>query len=263
MVKSTASSSRRVGRWWQIGCGVLLGLCGCLHTEGRRPPSAATGHDAGIAAGTASYRVASPDVVAARFASRPQWDFLAAVDLDGSITPWPKWSVRAEGLTLAELRQQLARHAGLPAEAVTVELVEPRSQFIFIHGPVAGKTKIVPYPGPEPVAAYLQRTGNLPPGTKLSQVYVVRPHVADGWRPYLYRIRPRLAVTTPAAAETLTLQPGDVIYIGETAWSVLARFLPHWLEPIYCRLMGLWPLEWHVWPFRPSGRPNDEHRAAD
>ncbi len=253
MVTSTASSSRRVDRRWQIGCGVLLSLCGCLHTEGERPPSSITGRDRETVAATANYRIASPDVVAARFASRPQWDFLAAVGLDGSITPWPGWSFRAEGLTVAELQQQLARHTGLPEEAVTVELVEPRSQFIFIHGPVAGKTKIVPYSGPEPVAAYLHRTGNLPPGTKLSQVYVIRPHVADGWRPYLYRIRPRIVMTTSATAETLILQPGDVIYIGETAWSVLARFLPHWLEPIYSRLMGLWPLEWHVWPWRSSG----------
>ena len=70
--------------------------------------------------------------------------------------------------------------AGVAPERVDVRLAAPRSSRVYVHGPIRGRTRVIPYQGPEPVLDFLTRVGGLPPGSKLNQVYVVRPNVAAG-----------------------------------------------------------------------------------
>ena len=92
----------------------------------------------------------------------------------------------------------------------------------------------------------LRRIGGLPPGTKLNQVYVVRPNVAGGDRPEVFRVDVAAVLIDHNQATNVPVQPSDEVYVGETRRSVVARMLPDWLGPLYRRLAGLLPDEW--WP---------------
>jgi polysaccharide biosynthesis/export protein len=200
-----------------------------------------------------AYRVGCPDVIEVSFADFPGWDALAAVDLDGRLPLSSPGHPRAEGRTLEEIRADLARLAGVEPERVAVRLAAPRSSRVFVHGPIRGRTRIVPYQGPEPVIDFLTRVGGLPPGSKLSQVYVVRPNVATGGQPEVFRVDVPAVLIDGNPATNVALQPSDEVYIGETSRSVFARVLPDWLGPAYRRLTGLLPDDW--WPFSKTRRP--------
>jgi hypothetical protein len=111
----------------------------------------------------------------------------------------------------------------------------------------------VPYQGPEPVINFLARVGGLPPGSKLNQVYIVRPNVATGGRPEVFRVDVEAVLQDGNPATNVPVEPSDEVYVGETSRSVFARMLPNWLGPAYRRLSGLLPDDW--WPFSKSRRP--------
>lgn len=193
------------------------------------------------------YRVGCPDVLEVAFADRPEWNAYAAIDLDGRLPLEEPGSPRVEGLTLDQVRADLARAAGVPADRVAVSLAAPRSGQVFIHGPVRGRTRVVPYQGPEPVIDFLKRVGGLPPGSKLNQVYVVRPHVAAGGRPEVFRMNVEAVLLDGDPGTNIPLRPSDQVYVGETRGSSFSRVLPHWLGAAYRRVVGLLPDSW--WPF--------------
>ena len=201
----------------------------------------------------AAYRIGCPDVLEVSFADFPMWDVLAAVDLDGRLPLQSPGSPRAEGRTLDDVRDELALMAGLSPERVSVQLAAPRSSRIYLHGPIRGRTRIVPYQGPEPVIDFLKRVGGLPPGSKLNQVYVVRPNIASGERPEVFRVDVPAVLIDENQATNVPLKPSDEVYVGETSRSVFARVLPNWLGPAYRRVTGLLPDDW--WPFSKTRRP--------
>jgi protein involved in polysaccharide export with SLBB domain len=215
------------------------------------------------------YRVGCPDVLAVSFADRPDLDAAAAIDLDGRL-PLPDLGRPAvAGESLEHVRGELARLAGVPPDRVGVSLAAPRSGRVYVHGPVRGRVRVVPYRGPEPVMDFLRRVGGLPPGSKLSAVYVVRPNVAAGGRPEVFRVDVAAVVLDGDGATNVPVRPSDQVYVGETRGSVVARFLPHWLGAAYRRLVGLLP---DVLPSRgsrpwqqaavPPGLPDSEPRSG-
>jgi len=206
------------------------------------------------------YRLACGDIVEVRLSFHPQGDALVAIDLDGRLPLGLPTDPRVEGCTIAEARELVAGIAQMPPEAVSVRLIEPRGQYLFVHGPIRGRLRIVPYQGPETVLDFLKRISGLPPGTQLGQIYVLRPGVAQGQQPQVFRCDVRSALYGLPTLHNIPLQPGDLIYLGETAPSALARFLPHWLEPLYCRVLGLWPESWFFLPWSHWFR-RDEHVA--
>ena len=193
------------------------------------------------------YRVGCPDVLEVAFADRPERDAYAAVDLDGRLPLDDPGRPRVEGLTLDEVRDELARRAGVAPDRVRVALAAPRSNHVYVHGPVRGRTRVVPYQGPEPVLDFLVRVGGLPPGSKLSKVYVVRPNVAAGTRPEVFRVEVGAVLVDGDQRSNLPLRPSDQVYVGETRGSAFSRVLPDWLGTAYRRVVGLLPDDW--WPF--------------
>jgi protein involved in polysaccharide export with SLBB domain len=230
-----------------IACLVLSGCADCRFLTQRCPQP--DNPDAAASAPTpaAAYRIGCPDVLVVSFADFPDWNVLAAVDLDGRLKLESPGSVSAEGRTLNDVRADLARLAGVAPDRVAVDLAAARSSRIFIQGPIRGRTRIVPYQGPEPVLEFLTRVGGLPPGSKLNQVYVVRPNVAAGSRPEVFRVDVSAVLIDNDQTTNVLLQPSDEVYIGETSRSVLSRALPNWLGPLYRRFIGLLPDDW--WPF--------------
>jgi polysaccharide biosynthesis/export protein len=191
------------------------------------------------------YRVGCPDVLDVSFTGRPECDAYAAVDLDGRLPL--EGRPRAEGLTLEEVRAEIAAVAGVSPESVQVKLAAPRSGHLYINGPVRGHTRIVPFQGPEPVIDFLKRVGGLPPGSKLNQVYVVRPHIALGQRSEVFRVNVEAVLIDGDPATNIVLRASDQIYIGESRGSSFSRVLPHWMGTAYRRVAGLLPDHW--WPF--------------
>jgi polysaccharide biosynthesis/export protein len=237
-------------RWWYAP---LLFVCGCtdakfihLHCPPPADPKAA----ANAPSPDAAYRVGCPDVLELTFAEHPEWDALATVDVDGRLPLAEPGSPRVEGLTVEQVRDELARLAGLQREQVQVRLAAPRSSRLYVHGPVRGRTRVVPYQGPEPVIDFLKRIGGLPPGSRLNQVYVVRPNVSAGGPPEVFRVNVPAVLLDNDLTTNITLQPSDQVYVGETKGSSLSRALPHWLGPAYRRFVGLLPDDW--WPFTPA-----------
>lgn len=195
----------------------------------------------------AAYRIACPDVLEVAFLDSPEWNAIACVDVDGRLALESPGSPRVEGLTLGEAREELARLAGVEPERVRVWLAAPRSSLVYIHGPIRGRTRAVPYQGPEPVIDFLKRVGGLPPGSELSQVYVIRPNVAAGGRPEVYRVNVPGVLLSSDQSTNLSLLPSDQVYIGETFGSSLSRLMPDWIARGYREIVGLLPDEW--WPF--------------
>lgn len=254
----TATFGRR-GRLHAAAALALLAACaGCGDTRFLRRTCPAPPDPQGAAerpAPSAEYRVACPDVVSVTFTDHPDWDAVAVVDVDGRL-PLPRpGSVSADGRTLDEIRTDLAALADCPTERVTVTLAAARSARVVVYGPIRGRARVVPYQGPEPVLDFLKRVGGLPPGSKLNQVYVIRPNVAAAARPQVFRVNVAAVLVDGDPRTNVLLQADDQIYVGETRQSVLSRVLPDWLGTAYRRLTGLLPDDW--WSFTKSRRPAD------
>jgi hypothetical protein len=78
-------------------------------------------------------------------------------------------------------------------------------------------------------------------------VYVVRPNVADGGRPEVFRVDVEAVLLDNDQATNVPVRPSDQVYVGETHRSSFSRVLPDWLRPVYRKLAGLLPDDW--WPF--------------
>ena len=178
---------------------------------------------------------------------RPGWGSTAAIGLDGRLPVESGDGPRVEGLTLTEARTAIAQAASVPEENVAVRLAAAQSARLYLHGPIRGRLRIVPYQGPEPVIHFLRRVGGLPPGSKLNDVYVVRPNIAAGTKPLVYHIDVEGVLLDNDERTNLTLQPSDEVYIGETRRSSFSRLLPDWLRPAYRKLAGLLPDDWRPW----------------
>jgi polysaccharide biosynthesis/export protein len=244
-------------RWrWSLPVALVLFISGCadcrfLSQACPQPPDREAAATA--PAPDAAYHIGCPDVIEIRFDDFPSWDALASIDLDGRL-PFPSLSnPRAEGRTLEELRHELARLAGVQPERVTVRLAAPRSSRVYLHGPIRGRTRVVPYQGPEPVIDFLTRVGGLPPGSKLNQVYVVRPNISSGDEPEVFRVNVPAVLIDGNQSTNVALKPSDEVYIGETSRSVFSRILPDWLGTAYRRVTGLLPDDW--WPYSRTRRP--------
>ncbi len=228
----------------------LLGAAGCGDAQFLRrtcPPPPDPKLAAERPSPSASYQVGCPDVLEVTFLDHPDWDAFAVVDVDGRLPLAPPHDVRADGRTLTEIRDDLAARTGCTPERVTVSLAAARSARVVVYGPIRGRARIVPYQGPEPVLDFLKRIGGLPPGSKLNQVYVVRPNVAAATKPQVFRVNVAAVLVDGDPHTNVYLQEDDQVYVGETKQSSLSRVLPDWLGTAYRRVTGLLPDDW--WPF--------------
>jgi polysaccharide export outer membrane protein len=225
---------------------LFAGCSDCKFLAEKCPPPPDPQSAAETPSPDSAYLIGCPDVLEITFLDYPQWNVLASVDLDGRIPLEFPGNPRVEGRKLDDVQNELARLAGVSPERVSVRLVAAQCSRIYLHGPIRGRTRIVPYQGPETVIDFLKRVGGLPPGSKLSQVYVVRPNVAEGERTEVFRVDVQRVLIDNVQTTNVKLKPSDQVYVGETRGSVFARILPDWLSPLYRDLVGLLPDDW--WP---------------
>ena len=157
------------------------------------------------------------------YATKPEWNALASVDVDGRLPLGPLGEVPAQSKTLAEVQNAIAEKGGMPPSEVTAIQHEARSQCLTVYGPERNRQRNVGYRGPERVLELLQRTGALQPGCcDTRDLAVVRANVAVGVSPTGSALR-RFGVGDRGKEQTYD-QRGvatrlDQIHVGETRQS--------------------------------------------
>ena len=224
--------------FWLVGCADLR----CQQVAQTHAPSNAL-------TTPPAYRVGCPDVLLITFTSRPDWDSLSSVDVDGTL-PLPEslGRQRVQGKTLDEIRDALAQAGQMKPESISVTLADARSSRIYVTGPVNATTRSVAYRGSEPVLELLVRIGAIQSNeSNLNRVYVVRPNVAAGEKADVFHVDVDAVVLDGEQKTNIAVLPGDQIYVGETRRSSFSRLLPAWARPYYRKLVGLLPSDSQWW----------------
>lgn len=190
----------------------------------------------------AAYRIGCPDILEVGFADKPEWDCLVAVDVDGTAPLGEAGRVPVQGLTTTEARAAIAEATGLSPDGVLVVVAVPRSGKVFITGPENKRIRAVAYPGPTPVLDFLQLAGAIQPKeSKLNDVYVVRPNVAENGPPKVFHVDVEAVLLDGDPTTNVLVESSDHVYVGETRRASFSRLLPEWFRPVYRRLVGLMP----------------------
>ncbi len=209
--------------------------------------------------GEPAYRVGCADVLAVTFADRPEWDCLAAIDLEGRLPLGDVGNPLVEGGTTEEVRIKVASWAALDVSRVDVRLAEARAGRLYLHGPENNQQRVIPYRGPEPVVEFLWRVGAMKQGcTDLRDVHVLRSNVAVGYPPEVFKVDVEAVLLDGDQRTNVVLQASDQVYVGETRRSSFSRLLPEWVRPMYRKIVGLLPPD--GWPWAGDGTSN---RNAD
>ena len=221
-----------------MGLGLLPG---CLADQpsvnraiGANPHRASSGAET-----SESYCVCCPDIVEVTVNGRPELSGKRTVGPDGRINLFAGDRVRIEGRTPSDTVRLVAAEANAQPYQVQVRVAEFNSQQIYLFGPGVGVQRAVPYQGPETVVQLLQRTSAVTAGAAPNNIYVVRPRVAEGRPPEVFRIHLHAILSRKDQQSNVRLQPYDQVYIGETRKSSIARCVAPCLRPLYDALCGL------------------------
>lgn len=187
-----------------------------------------------------AYTISCPDIVEIAVLGRTDVGGRYAVSAEGRINLGAAGEPRVEGETEVGLVKRVAEWLDVPPGRVRCRVAEFRSRVIYLHGPVKGPPRPIPYRGPETVLSMLQRGGGLDPGAALRSVYVVRPNVARGEQPQVFGVDLPDILYRNDPTTNVVLQPFDEIYVGETRRAVIAKALPKWMLPAYHRVCWLW-----------------------
>jgi protein involved in polysaccharide export with SLBB domain len=186
--------------------------------------------DAGPAIQSAAYTVACPDTLDVVIADRPDASGPTAVAPDGTILLGQIGRLRVDGLNPDQIAARIAKVLKLGREAVQVRVTGCVSRQVYLCGPMAGHERAVAYEGPEPVVAFLRRTGGLSREAEPREVHVVRANVAAGRRPEVFPVDLHAILADGDGKTNVRLRPYDQVYVGETARSNWMKYLPPWLQ---------------------------------
>jgi protein involved in polysaccharide export with SLBB domain len=228
--------------WWAGVLASTFGVAaGCVSNRtqidqallAQRPPAAYFQQIAN------AYHARCPDMLAMEIAGLPQYSGSHRIGPDGRIDLGDAGQPRVDGGTTPEIARVIAEHLSVSPEQVRVTVTEYNSQYLYLYGQVAGLQRAVPYQGPETVLDLLHRVGGVAPGATVRDIKVVRPHVADGKVPEVFRVDLTAIVVRKDSETNIILQPCDQIYIGQSHRSSFGDCLPPWLRPVYQRLCGM------------------------
>jgi protein involved in polysaccharide export with SLBB domain len=183
----------------------------------------------------AEYVVRCPDVLEARL-SNHQEVMRFEVGPDGGID-LPR-RLRVAGLSPPRIAALLAREWRVDSDAVRVRVAEYRSQQVYLVGEVAADRQVVAYRGPETVVELLQRVG-LGANANLSDVTVVRGHVADGKPPEVFAVDLNAILLKRDQQTNVRLEPSDHVHVGQRRPSKIAESLNPILRPICETVFGV------------------------
>jgi polysaccharide biosynthesis/export protein len=171
------------------------------------------------------YRLRVTDVLEIHFTFTPEFDQTVTVQPDGYIALRALAELRAEGMTVLELREAVRQAYAevLHDPEVTVTLKEFDKPYFIASGQVARPGK---YELREDltVAEAIALAGGFNEQAKHSQVVLFR-HVSPSLvESHLLNIKSML--NSRSLAEDVYLQPGDFVFVPQNAVSKMRRYLP-------------------------------------
>lgn len=186
-------------------------------------------HAAREAPPSPQFRVDVSDVLEVRFGTRPEWDCLVSVDVDGRLPLGNAGRPQVGGKPIHSISAIIAESAHLQPEDVTVRLAEIRSARVYIQGPANERARSISFRDSERLSSCLRRAGVFDdPAADLTRVTLIRPNVSIGDSEQI--IPSDLTKTqTGDGDHDPILHPSDLITIDETWQSRLRRILPEWL----------------------------------
>jgi polysaccharide export outer membrane protein len=206
---------------------IVLGTFGPVGAEATTQPDAADGTKSPALTGVRRplYRLRRSDVLAVGFTFAPEFDETVSVQPDGFISLKGLSQMYAQGLTLPELREQVARaYAGtLHNPEVTIVLKDFDKPYFVAAGEVRrpGKYELR---ADMTVTEAVAMAGGFSPQAKHSQVVLFR-RVSDEWtEARLVNVKSMLKARN--LHEDLHLQPGDLIYVPQSMISKIERLVP-------------------------------------
>ena len=221
-------------------------LTGCTARQSRRQlaEQLATGAEAPFSREQVpeqSYRIAFGDVVEIVVPGMPECSGVFPITVEGRVEIKALGNPRVDGDSLRALSRRIGDLCDLRPGEVRCRVVEYRSRFVYVYGPVNGPERAVAYRGPENVVSLLRRIGGVQPGAKLDEVHVIRSNMVSGKPPELFDVDLEAILIRGEPESTVVLQPFDTIYIGELRRARLGKALPHWMRPAYRGFCGVFP----------------------
>ena len=197
-------------------------------TTGTNSPSivtASTDAAPGFQERSPRYRLRKGDSFDLDFALSPEFNQTVAVQPDGYVTLKGVGSILVEGQTVPELTETLKTLYAkiLHDPVITVALKDFDKPYFIAAGQV---TK----PGKYDLRSDLTVTeavaiaGGFNDKAKHSQVVLFRPLSGGGYEAKLLNVKKLLA--TRNLSEDVYLQPGDMLYVPQNAFSKIRRYIP-------------------------------------
>lgn len=171
------------------------------------------------------YKLRIGDSVDADFQFSPELNQTLVVGPDGYVTLRGVGSFHVEGQTVPELTDTLkaAYVKTLHDPVITITLKDFDKPYFIASGQVAkpGKYELR---GPLTVTEAVAIAGGFNEKAKHSQVVLFRPTASGVFEAKLLNAKKLLA--TRNLSEDIFLQPGDMLYVPQNAFSKFSRFIP-------------------------------------
>jgi len=171
------------------------------------------------------YRLCKSDVVEIGFTFVPEFNQTVTVQPDGFIALKGIGDLYAEGMTVAELREAVAKaYAGsLHKPEVTAVLKDFNKPYFIAGGEVVHPGKY-DLRSDTTVVEAVETAGGFTGQSKHSQVVLFRRVSQDTFEAKLLNLKKMLDAHD--LSEDLHLQPGDMVYVPQNAISKIRQYLP-------------------------------------
>lgn len=171
------------------------------------------------------YRLSNLDVVEIKFTLSPEFNQTSTVQPDGFISLLNAGSIFAQGLTLPQLQESIARaYVGILHEPdVTISLKDFERPYFLASGEVAhpGRYELR---GDLTVHEAVAIAGGFTPHAKHSQVVLFRRISAETAEAHLVDLKKMLNCRN--LSEDLHLAPGDFVYVPQSRISKIRKYIP-------------------------------------
>ena len=171
------------------------------------------------------YRLRKGDTFDVDFALSPEFNQTVAVQPDGYVTLKGGGSVFVEGQTVPELTETVkAAYAKILHDPVIAIALKNFEMPYFIASGQVAKPGKYELRSDLTVTEGIAIAGGFNDKAKHSQVVLFRPIPGGGYEAKLLNVKKQLA--TRNLSEDVHLQPGDMLYVPQTAFSKIRSFLP-------------------------------------